>query len=213
MTSIIHHRVIGSVLQTRLVASDLLPHDLCLLDQFHLCPSHVNRQQIWWILSWSWGFDVPWWMLVVSSQICLWPLSSLKHHWLNHDINLVGSHVHLTPFDGVSLDDANLYWQRVGNLIYLTVTRPDIAYVVRIISIFMVAPRTILTVILCLYNTLGHGLHFSSQSSLMLYKTLGHGLHIICYITRWCFSWWSYWSVFYHWLLLLFRPLCHLVAK
>ena len=82
-------------------------------------------------------------------------------------------HVHLTPFDGVPLDDASLYRQLVGSLIYLTVTRPDIAYAVHIVSQFMAAPRTIhftavLRILRYVKGTLGHGLQFSSQSSLVL---------------------------------------------
>ncbi|KAA0057482.1 putative mitochondrial protein [Cucumis melo var. makuwa] len=81
--------------------------------------------------------------------------------------------VHLTPYDGVPLEEVSLYRQLVGSLIYLTVTRPDIAYVVHIVSQFMAAPRTIhftavLRILRYIKGTLGHGLQFSSQSSLVL---------------------------------------------
>ncbi|KAA0038939.1 putative mitochondrial protein [Cucumis melo var. makuwa] len=81
--------------------------------------------------------------------------------------------VRLTPFDGVPLDDPTLYRQLVGSLIYLTVTRPNIAYVVHIVNQFMAAPRTIhfavvLRILRYIRGTLGHGLQFSSQSSLVL---------------------------------------------
>ncbi|KAL0544378.1 hypothetical protein IC582_019492 [Cucumis melo] len=81
--------------------------------------------------------------------------------------------VRLTPFDGVPLEDPTLYRQLVGSLIYLTVTRPDIAYAIHIVSQFMAAPRTIhftvvLRILRYIKGTLGHGLQFSSQSSLVL---------------------------------------------
>ncbi|KAA0058546.1 putative mitochondrial protein [Cucumis melo var. makuwa] len=81
--------------------------------------------------------------------------------------------VHLTPYDGVPLKDVSLYRQLVGSLIYLTVTRPDIAYAVHIVSQFMAAPRTVhftavLRILRYIKGTLGHGLQFSSQSSLVL---------------------------------------------
>ncbi|KAA0055053.1 putative mitochondrial protein [Cucumis melo var. makuwa] len=59
--------------------------------------------------------------------------------------------VRLTPFDGVPLDDPTMYRQLVGILIYLTVTSLDIAHAIHIIGI------------------LGHGLQFSSQSSIILF--------------------------------------------
>ncbi|XP_038882215.1 uncharacterized mitochondrial protein AtMg00810-like [Benincasa hispida] len=83
------------------------------------------------------------------------------------------SNVHLTPFDGFPLEDATLYLQLVDNLIYLTVTRRDIAYAVHVVSQFMSASRTIhfTTVLRIPYyvkDTLGHGLQFSSKSSFIL---------------------------------------------
>ena len=80
---------------------------------------------------------------------------------------------HLTLFYGVPLEDVSLYQQLVGSLIYLTVIRPNIAYVVHIVSKFMAAPRTIhfivvLRILRYVKGTLGHGLQFSSQSSLVL---------------------------------------------
>ena len=80
----------------------------------------------------------------------------------------------LTLFDGVPLDNPTLYRQLVGSLIYLTMTRPDIAFAIHIVSQFMAAPRTIhFTAVLHIFcyikDTLGHGLQFSSQSSLVLF--------------------------------------------
>jgi len=44
--------------------------------------------------------------------------------------------------NGAPLSNPTLYRQLVGNLIYLTVTRPDITYAVHIVSQYMIAPRT-----------------------------------------------------------------------
>ncbi|XP_051136964.1 uncharacterized mitochondrial protein AtMg00810-like [Andrographis paniculata] len=75
--------------------------------------------------------------------------------------------------DGVLLDDPTLYRQLVGSLIYLTVTRPDIAYAVHIVSQFMSVPRTthhsaVLRILRYVKGTLLHGLHYSARSSLVL---------------------------------------------
>ncbi|XP_051143929.1 secreted RxLR effector protein 161-like [Andrographis paniculata] len=75
--------------------------------------------------------------------------------------------------DGVPLDDPTLYRQLVGSLIYLIVTRPDIAYAVHIVSQFMSAPRTthysaVLWILQYVKDTLLHGLHYSARSSLVL---------------------------------------------
>ncbi|XP_028093705.1 uncharacterized protein LOC114293777 [Camellia sinensis] len=57
-------------------------------------------------------------------------------------ITLVDPQTCLTPLDGHLLSNATLYRQLIGSLVYLTVTRPDIAYVVHIVSQFMAAPRS-----------------------------------------------------------------------
>ncbi|XP_078431720.1 uncharacterized protein LOC144703426 [Wolffia australiana] len=74
------------------------------------------------------------------------------------------------------LEDAGMYHRLVGKLIYLTVTRPDIAYAVSILSHFMHAPRLVhldgvYRVLAYIKHALGKGL---------LYWRLGH-LHVEAY--------------------------------
>ncbi|GFZ05367.1 hypothetical protein Acr_17g0009390 [Actinidia rufa] len=80
----------------------------------------------------------------------------------------------LTSLDADLLSDATLYRQLIGSLIYLTVTRPDFAHAIHLVSQFMSAPRSthyasVLRILRYVKGTLFHGLHFSSQSSLQLY--------------------------------------------
>ena len=75
--------------------------------------------------------------------------------------------------DGTVLDNPTLYRQLIGGLVYLTVTRPDIAYPVHVLSQFLSAPRTthyaaILHILRYIKGTLFHGLYFSAHSSLSL---------------------------------------------
>ena len=79
----------------------------------------------------------------------------------------------LNSHDGEPLSDATLYRQLVGSLIYLTVTCPDISYVVHIVSQFMAALRSphyavILKILRYMKDTIFDGLHFYSHSSLTL---------------------------------------------
>jgi hypothetical protein len=83
--------------------------------------------------------------------------------------------IRLLAIDGESLSDATLYRQLVGSLIYLTVTRSDISYVIHLVSEFMSAARsthyaTVLRILRYAKGTLFHGLHFSSRSSLELHS-------------------------------------------
>ncbi|GKU90857.1 hypothetical protein SLEP1_g4801 [Rubroshorea leprosula] len=81
--------------------------------------------------------------------------------------------VKLTPLDGSPLLDPSRYQQLVGSLVYLTMTRPDIAYAVHVVSQFMAALHsthyaTVLRIIRHVKGTLFHGLHFSAHSSLVV---------------------------------------------
>uniref|UniRef100_A0A2N9HQG6 Integrase catalytic domain-containing protein n=1 Tax=Fagus sylvatica TaxID=28930 RepID=A0A2N9HQG6_FAGSY len=79
----------------------------------------------------------------------------------------------LTPLDGTPLRDATLYRQLVGSLVYLTVTRPDIAHAVHLVSQFLSAPHSthyaaVLHILRYIKGTMFHGLHFSAHSTLDL---------------------------------------------
>jgi hypothetical protein len=79
----------------------------------------------------------------------------------------------LTPLDGTPLRDATFYRQLVGSLVYLTVTRPDIAHAVHLVSQFLSAPHSthyaaVLHILRYIKGTIFHGLHFSAHSTLDL---------------------------------------------
>lgn len=75
--------------------------------------------------------------------------------------------------DGDPLDDTTLHQVLVGCLVYLTVTRPDLAYVVHVVSQFIFAPRStywsaLFRILRYLQDTIFQDLLFSSTSSLDL---------------------------------------------
>ncbi|KAJ9536770.1 hypothetical protein OSB04_un000074 [Centaurea solstitialis] len=80
--------------------------------------------------------------------------------------------LHLAPNSGPPLQDPTRYRQLVGSLVYLTVTRPDIAYAVHTVCQFMATPCSdhyvvVIRILRYLKGTMFHGLHFSSKSSLV----------------------------------------------
>ncbi|KAK3027672.1 hypothetical protein RJ639_041909 [Escallonia herrerae] len=79
----------------------------------------------------------------------------------------------LTPTDGILLSDPTKYRRRVGRLIYLTVTRPDIVYSVRTLSQFMHEPRkphwnAAIRILKYIKGNPGQGLLFPSTNNLAL---------------------------------------------
>lgn len=81
----------------------------------------------------------------------------------------IASRVTLSLLDGELLADPTDYRSMVGALQYLTMTRPDIAYAVHLVSQFMHAPRTthlhaVKRIFRYLQGTADHGLMLHSQS-------------------------------------------------
>ena len=72
------------------------------------------------------------------------------------------------------MSDPTLYRTIIGNLVYLTITHPNIAFVVHIVSQFVVSPTTIhwaivLHILRYLQDTIFQSLLFLSTSSLELH--------------------------------------------
>ncbi|XP_028062330.1 uncharacterized protein LOC114265713 [Camellia sinensis] len=83
---------------------------------------------------------------------------------INPQTRFISLNNHLSP-------DATLYRQLVGSLVHLTITHPDIAYVVHIVSQFMVSSRSpyyddVVRILRYLKGTMFHGLRYSTHSSL-----------------------------------------------
>jgi hypothetical protein len=82
-------------------------------------------------------------------------------------------HTRLRATDGVPLEDPTRYRHLIGSLVYLGITRPDISYVVHILSQFMSTPTSVhyahLRVLRYLCGTIDRRLFFSSSNSLQLH--------------------------------------------
>ncbi|XP_060212165.1 uncharacterized mitochondrial protein AtMg00810-like [Lycium barbarum] len=82
----------------------------------------------------------------------------------------LASRTTISLMDGELLSDPSEYRSMVGTLQYLTLTRPDIAYAVNLVSQFMHAPRNthlhcVKRIFRYLQGTLAHGLFLRASSS------------------------------------------------
>lgn len=83
-------------------------------------------------------------------------------------------HLQLRPTDGTLLEDPSRYRHIVGSLVYLAVTRPDIAHSVYVLSQFVSAPTSVhyahlLRVLYYLRGTIDHCLFYSRSNQLQLH--------------------------------------------
>ncbi|KAJ9544827.1 hypothetical protein OSB04_024534 [Centaurea solstitialis] len=83
------------------------------------------------------------------------------------------TNVHYTLTDGVPLSDLSLYRTIIGSLVYLTVTRPDIAHAVHVVSQTVTSPTivhwgAVIRTLRYLHGTQFQSLLFPSTSSLKL---------------------------------------------
>ena len=88
---------------------------------------------------------------------------------------LVELNAHLTSTGGKPLSNPSLYRRLVGSLVYLTITRPDISYVIHQVSQYLSAPRlthyaAVLRILRYLKGTLFHGLFYSAISGISSYS-------------------------------------------
>ena len=86
---------------------------------------------------------------------------------------LVELNAHLTRTGGKPLSNPSLYRYLVGNLVYFTVTRPDISYAIHQVSQYLFAPRSthyaaVLHILRYLKGTIFHDLFYFAQSPFIL---------------------------------------------
>nr|KYP61337.1 hypothetical protein KK1_015824 [Cajanus cajan] len=106
--------------------------------------------------------------------------------------------VKLQCYDGELLQDPTLYRQLVGSLIYLTITRANISFVVHSVSKFMQTPQHLHLsvaqhIISYLPGTSSHGLFFPTDASPQL-QAYNDSVRIACLESFFLFKYLLYFS-------------------
>ncbi|XP_016707030.1 uncharacterized mitochondrial protein AtMg00810-like [Gossypium hirsutum] len=86
--------------------------------------------------------------------------------------------VKLNLLDDIPLSNPTLYRTLVGSLVYLIMTRPDIAHAVHMVGQFLTSPRSshflaVLRILRYVKGLLFYSLHFFAHSSLVLAEYFG----------------------------------------
>ncbi len=77
----------------------------------------------------------------------------------------------LSAYEGDLVEDTTMYRRIVGSLIYMTITRPDLSYVVRVVSQFMQTPwkphlDAVRRILRYIKHTLQCGIFYEAKSQL-----------------------------------------------
>ena len=83
------------------------------------------------------------------------------------------ANINLSQDDGELLEDPNLYRRLIGKLLYLTITRPNLAYLVNRLTQYLASPRStylqgVHRILQYIKGIVGQGLYFSATSSVHL---------------------------------------------
>ena len=97
--------------------------------------------------------------------------------------------VKLSTDAGELLEDRTMYRRIVGSLIYMTITRPDLSYVVGLVSQFMQAPRkphldAARRILRYVKSTLQYGLFYETGVHIQLHGYTDADYDIVCVLAE-----------------------------